>query len=196
MTARSLRHFHGGVALQAGQNIVVVSKRLGYSNVSITSDIYAHSLPGRNRQVSEAFAAAIDGGDKQKKGVSRLSQYRDTQLYVARITVTMSNGVVNTHAIPLGIVGSTSVKTALDHYIAYLEKSGVARWRDKIPSSVFVLSNPNVMYNGSYVVSMSIRTDTENPSGELFSDPEDIVSEEQPVAKLRREIGFLADRGS
>ena len=93
----------------------------------------------------------------------------------------MSNGVVNTHAIPLGIVGSTLVKTALDHYIAYLEKSGVARWRDKIPSSVFVSSNPNVMYNGSYVVSMSIRTDTENPSGELFSDPEDIVSEAQPV---------------
>ena len=84
MTARSLRHFHAGVALQARQNIVVMSKRLGYSNVSITSDIYAHSLPGRNRQVSEAFAAAIDGGDKQKKGVSRLSQYRDTQLYVAR----------------------------------------------------------------------------------------------------------------
>ena len=46
MTVRSLRHFHASVALQAGQNIVVVSKRLGHANVSITSDIYAHTLPG------------------------------------------------------------------------------------------------------------------------------------------------------
>ena len=33
---------HASVALQTGQNITVVSKRLGHSNVSITSDIYAH----------------------------------------------------------------------------------------------------------------------------------------------------------
>ena len=61
MTVRSLRHFHASVALQTGQNIVVVSKRLGHSNVSITSDIYAHSLPGWQRQAVDAFAQAMEG---------------------------------------------------------------------------------------------------------------------------------------
>ena len=59
ITVRSLRHFHASVALQTGQNIVVVSKRLGHSNVSITSDIYAHSLPGWQREAAEAFADAM-----------------------------------------------------------------------------------------------------------------------------------------
>ena len=61
MTVRSLRHFHASVALQTGQNIVVVSKRLGHSNVSITSDIYAHSLPNWQRQAVDAFAQAMEG---------------------------------------------------------------------------------------------------------------------------------------
>ncbi len=64
MTIRSLRHFHASVALQTGQNIVVVSKRLGHSNVSITSDIYAHSLPGWQRQAADAFAAAMEEDTK------------------------------------------------------------------------------------------------------------------------------------
>ena len=60
MTVRSLRHFHASVALQSRQNIVVVSKRLGHSNVSITSDIYAHSLPGSQREMAQAFAEAME----------------------------------------------------------------------------------------------------------------------------------------
>ena len=62
MSLRSLRHFHASVALQAGQNIVVVSKRLGHSNVSITSDIYAHALPGWQKQTADAFAQAMEEG--------------------------------------------------------------------------------------------------------------------------------------
>ncbi len=60
MTVRSLRHFHASVTIQSGQNIVVVSKRLGHANVSITSDIYAHSLPGWQKQAAEAFAEAME----------------------------------------------------------------------------------------------------------------------------------------
>ena len=60
MTVWSLRHSHASVALQTGQNIVVVSKRLGHANVSITSDIYAHALPGRQKQAADAFAEAMD----------------------------------------------------------------------------------------------------------------------------------------
>ena len=63
ITARSLRHFHASVALQTGQNIVVISKRLGHSNVSITSDIYAHELPGWQKEAANAFAAAMAAGE-------------------------------------------------------------------------------------------------------------------------------------
>lgn len=55
MTVRSLRHFHATVALQSGQNPVVVSKRLGHANVSITTDVYAHALPGWQKQLAEDF---------------------------------------------------------------------------------------------------------------------------------------------
>ena len=46
MSVRSLRHLHATLLLQSGQNVVVVSKRLGHSVVSITTDGYAHCLPG------------------------------------------------------------------------------------------------------------------------------------------------------
>ena len=62
MTVRSLRHFHASVVLQSGQNIVVVSKRLGHANVSVTSDIYAHALPGWQKQAADAFAKAMEKG--------------------------------------------------------------------------------------------------------------------------------------
>ena len=58
-TVRSLRHFHASLMLQGGENPVVVSKRLGHSKVSTTLDIYAHVLPGRQRQAAEAFAEAM-----------------------------------------------------------------------------------------------------------------------------------------
>ena len=58
-TVRSLRHFHASLMLQGGENPVIVSKRLGHSKVSTTLDIYAHVLPGRQRQAAEAFAEAM-----------------------------------------------------------------------------------------------------------------------------------------
>ena len=61
VTVRSLRHFHASVVLQQGQSVVVVSKRLGHSNVSITTDVYAHALPGWQRQAADAFARAMEG---------------------------------------------------------------------------------------------------------------------------------------
>ena len=61
MTVHSLRHFHATVTLQSGQNPVVVSKRLGHANVSITTNVYAHVLPGWQRQAADAFAHAMDG---------------------------------------------------------------------------------------------------------------------------------------
>ena len=60
MTVRSLRHFHASLMLQQGQNIVVVSKRLGHSTVSMTADIYSHALPGWQKEAAEAFARGME----------------------------------------------------------------------------------------------------------------------------------------
>ena len=56
----SLRHLHATVTLQSGQNPVVVSRRLGRANVSITSDIYAHALPGWQKRAADASAQAME----------------------------------------------------------------------------------------------------------------------------------------
>lgn len=62
ITLRSLRHFHATLTLQARQNPVVVSKRLGHSNPTITLGTYAHVLEGWQQEAAEAFADAMDSG--------------------------------------------------------------------------------------------------------------------------------------
>ena len=57
-----LRHFHATLMLQNGQNPVLVSKRLGHSSVSMTLDLYAHALPGWQKQAADKFAQAIEQG--------------------------------------------------------------------------------------------------------------------------------------
>ena len=79
MTVRSLRHFHASVALQTGQNIVVVSKRLGHSNISITSDIYTPTRfpagrdrpPMRSRRRWRKMSRADKFRDWRRRGDNR-----------------------------------------------------------------------------------------------------------------------------
>ena len=59
-TVRSLRHVHATVSLQATKDVVVVSKRLGHSKVSITLATYAHVLPGWQKETAEAFAREME----------------------------------------------------------------------------------------------------------------------------------------
>lgn len=56
-----LRHFHATIALQQGNNPVVVSERMGHSNVSTTLDLYGHVLPGWQKELAENVANIIDG---------------------------------------------------------------------------------------------------------------------------------------
>ncbi len=56
---RGLHHIHASVTPQSGQH-VVLSKRLGHGNVSITTAIYAPSLPGWQKRAAEAFAKAME----------------------------------------------------------------------------------------------------------------------------------------
>jgi len=51
------------VLLQSGQSPVLVSKRLGHSSVSMTLDIYAHLMPGWQREAAEVFAKAMNQGE-------------------------------------------------------------------------------------------------------------------------------------
>lgn len=57
-----LRHFHASVMLQGNQSLVLVSKRLGHSSVTMTADIYAHVLPGWQKEAASAFAKAMEQG--------------------------------------------------------------------------------------------------------------------------------------
>ena len=49
------------MSAQSGQNPVVVNKRLGDANVSITSDIRAHALPGGQKQAI-GYLNRLSGG--------------------------------------------------------------------------------------------------------------------------------------
>jgi len=42
------------------QSLVLVSKRLGHSSVSMTLDIYGHLMPGWQREAAEVFAKAME----------------------------------------------------------------------------------------------------------------------------------------
>ena len=53
-----LRHYYATSALVAGVPLVVVSKQLGHSSVSVTADMYARWT----RQGSDDTAAAVAGG--------------------------------------------------------------------------------------------------------------------------------------
>ena len=60
-TLHSLRHFHATVMLQQGESLPLVSKRLGHASVAMTADIYAHVLPGWQKNAAEVFAEAVKG---------------------------------------------------------------------------------------------------------------------------------------
>lgn len=49
----SLRHTHVTILLAAGGNLRAVSERVGHSRTSTTSDVYAHSVQGMQRELVE-----------------------------------------------------------------------------------------------------------------------------------------------
>lgn len=56
ITIHSLRHSHATVLINAGVNIVAVSKRLGHSSINITLKTYAHLL----KETEEELVNTID----------------------------------------------------------------------------------------------------------------------------------------
>lgn len=59
MSFHDLRHEHASLLLSGGVDIAVVSKRLGHSTISVTSDLYSHLLSDANRSAAEAVESVL-----------------------------------------------------------------------------------------------------------------------------------------
>ncbi|HEX8095075.1 tyrosine-type recombinase/integrase [Jatrophihabitans sp.] len=59
-----LRHGQASLMLAAGVPIAVVSKRLGHSTITLTSDTYSHMLQGVGRDAAERAAALVPRAPK------------------------------------------------------------------------------------------------------------------------------------
>jgi integrase len=52
---------HATLLLQAGTPVKVVSERLGHATPTITLGVYAHVMPGMQRDAARAFADLVFG---------------------------------------------------------------------------------------------------------------------------------------
>ncbi|PFI66513.1 hypothetical protein CN918_04065 [Priestia megaterium] len=55
-----LRHTHATLLLQLGENVKVISERLGHSNVNITLEVYAHAMPDMQKSAADNFSSALN----------------------------------------------------------------------------------------------------------------------------------------
>lgn len=56
-----LRHTHATLLLTAREPVHVVSQRLGHASAVVTMTVYAHVLPGSQREAANLFARLIEG---------------------------------------------------------------------------------------------------------------------------------------
>jgi integrase len=66
MTLHGLRHMHASLLLASGADIALVSKRLGHSSISITSDIYTHLIGDAARRAAESASALVPRATAQR----------------------------------------------------------------------------------------------------------------------------------
>ncbi|MDQ0275732.1 integrase [Arthrobacter silviterrae] len=59
LTLHGSRHEHAALMIASGVDIAVVSKRLGHSSISITSDIYGHLIGSASRDAAQGAAALV-----------------------------------------------------------------------------------------------------------------------------------------
>ena len=64
MRLHDLRHGSASLMLAAGIPVEVVSKRLGHSSISVTTDIYSHLLEGVGRRAAEAAMGLVPRSPK------------------------------------------------------------------------------------------------------------------------------------
>jgi integrase len=61
VSLHSLRHTHASQLLKDGVHVKVVSERLGHSSISITLEIYAHTIPNMQADAAARIDAALAG---------------------------------------------------------------------------------------------------------------------------------------
>jgi len=61
-----LRHMHVTILLTAREPIHVVSQRLGHASPVVTMTVYAHVLPGSQREAADLFARLVGEGGHDK----------------------------------------------------------------------------------------------------------------------------------
>jgi integrase len=59
VTFHALRHTHASMLIDAGIDIVKISKRLGHANVSTTLDVYSHLFAAREDKSAAAINSAV-----------------------------------------------------------------------------------------------------------------------------------------
>ena len=58
-------HTHASLLMSAGEPVKTVSERLGHASPVITMQVYAHVLPGSQREAAELFASLVKRGKAQ-----------------------------------------------------------------------------------------------------------------------------------
>jgi integrase len=61
VTFQALRHTHASQLIDAGVDIVTISKRLGHASPNVTLRVYAHLFRKDDAKASEAINAALAG---------------------------------------------------------------------------------------------------------------------------------------
>jgi integrase len=54
-----LRHTHASILLTAREPVHMVSQRLGHANPNVTLSVYAHVMPGSQREAADLFARLV-----------------------------------------------------------------------------------------------------------------------------------------
>lgn len=57
----SLRHTHASVLLNAGVDVLTVSRRLGHRKASTTLDVYGHTIEGADKAATKKFGGLLSG---------------------------------------------------------------------------------------------------------------------------------------
>ena len=84
-----LRHGRASLMLAANVPMAVVSKVLGHSSITITSDTYSHLLGGVGRQAAEATAALVPRGAPR----DLLPRVRDQSVTAGGLDTTLRSGI-------------------------------------------------------------------------------------------------------
>jgi integrase len=61
-----LRHASGSIALAAGVDLKVISRRLGHSTISITADLYTHVVRQLDVDAADSMQRALRGTRKSQ----------------------------------------------------------------------------------------------------------------------------------